>query len=168
MRVNQRVIVIPGRDQVMKTGNLLRNALKGSIAIKKVELVSQGVKYFMSHACKCACECTGVVPGVKHSCMYSIIFSIFAAGGRRRRREPTPTNSQQTTVAQVFAAYTEMVITEAERKLNLLPIVVRFKVQCRGHEGTTCLKNYKMQMTKVKHFLGLYSVWNGLHHSKNC
>ena len=41
-----------------------------------------------------------------------------------------------------------MVITEAERKLNLLPIVVCFQVQCRGHEGTTCLKNYKMQMTK--------------------
>ena len=94
MRVNQRVIVIPKRDQVMKTGNLLRNTLKGNIVIEKVELVSQGVKYFMSHACKCACECTGVVPGVKHSCMYSILFSIFAAGGRRRRREPTPTDSQ--------------------------------------------------------------------------
>ena len=60
MRVNQRVIVIPERDQVMKAGNLLQNALKGNIAIKKVELVSQGVKDFISHACKCACECAGV------------------------------------------------------------------------------------------------------------
>lgn len=32
-----------------KAGNLLQNALKGSIAIKNVKLVSQGVKYFMSH-----------------------------------------------------------------------------------------------------------------------
>ena len=132
MRVNQRAILIPERDQVMKVGNLLQNALKGSIAIKKVELVSQGIKYFMSHACKCARECAGVVFGVKHSCMYSILFSIFP----------------------YFATYTEMVIIEAERKLNLLPIVVRFQVQCRRHEGTTCLKN-KMQITKVKHFLGL-------------
>ena len=78
----------------MKVGNLLQNALKGNMAIKKVELVSQGIKYFMSHACKCTCECAGVVLGVKHSCMYSIIFSIFAAGGRHQRREPTPTDSQ--------------------------------------------------------------------------
>ena len=126
MRMNQRVILIPERDQVMKVSNLLQNALKGSIAIKKVELVSQGVKYFMSHACKCARECAGVVFGVKHSCMYSILFSIFAAGERRRHQEPTPTDSQRTTVAQVFAAYTEMVIIKAEQKFNLLPIVVRF------------------------------------------
>ena len=78
----------------MKVGNLLQNALKGSIAIKKVELVSQGIKYFMSHACKCTCECPGVVFGVKESCMYSMLLSIFAAGRRRRRREPTPTDSQ--------------------------------------------------------------------------
>ena len=63
----------------------------------------------------------------------------------------------------VFAARTELVITQAEQLLNLVPRIVRFQVHCRRHEGRTCLKNYKMTMNKGKHSLGLFLVCIGVH-----
>ena len=42
---NVNTLKVPVRNQVMKTGNsLLQNAIKSSLVIEKVELVSKGVK----------------------------------------------------------------------------------------------------------------------------
>ena len=124
----------------------------------------QGSKRFMSRTCKYICECASVFFTLKTLVCIVYYFShLLLQVADVHAVSPHQLVVNELQLDLVFAALTELVITQAEQLLTLLQIPVRFQAHCRGHEGRTCLKNYKMKMNKGKHSLALFLVCIGIH-----
>ena len=124
----------------------------------------QGSKRFMSHACKYVCECAGAFLTLKTLVCIVYYFSyLLLQVADVHAVSPHRLVVNEVQLDPVFAARTELVITQAEQLLTLLLKIVRFQAHCRGHEGRTCLKNYKMKMNKRMHSLSSFLVCVGVH-----